>query len=184
MPPPDSCRAAATAADGSDSRRNHGRALVSSKVSCGCRHACHEPGGLSMKDAAIAGERERSPLRRRLLQVGGIGVLGLGLPDVLRAETLRRERKEPARACIFIVQYGGASHLDSWDLKPEATEDIRGPYKPISTPVPGMQVCELLPRLARLAPRYALIRSMTHGDAGHDGGMHICMTGHSNPVPD
>jgi hypothetical protein len=80
------------------------------------------------------------------------------------------------------VQYGGASHLDSLDLKPSAPQEIRGPYRPIATNVPGIQVGELLPRLARLADRYCLIRSMTHGNGGHDGGMHICMTGHSNPV--
>jgi hypothetical protein len=80
------------------------------------------------------------------------------------------------------VQYGGASHLDSLDLKPDSPQDIRGPYRPIATNVPGVQVGELLPRLARLADRYCLVRSMTHGNGGHDGGMHVCMTGHSNPV--
>jgi len=127
-----------------------------------------------------------SPDRRRLLQAGGIGVLGLGLPEVLRADEVRRRKTgtAPAQACIFIVQYGGASHLDSWDLKPDAPEDVRGPYKPISTPVPGLQVCELLPRLAKLAPEYTLIRSMTHGNPSHDGGMHVCMTGRSQPGPD
>jgi hypothetical protein len=120
------------------------------------------------------------------LQAGGIGILGLGLSDVLHADELRRMRlgEPPAQSCIFIVQYGGASHLDSWDLKPDAPENVRGPFKPISTPVPGLQVCELLPRLAKLAPQYTLIRSMTHGNPGHDGGMHVCMTGHSQPSAD
>jgi hypothetical protein len=123
--------------------------------------------------------------RRQLLQIGGIGALGLGLPQLLRAGAPGTgARSSSDKSCIFIVQYGGASHHDSWDLKPGAPEEIRGPYRPIATSVPGLQICELLPRLARLANRYGVIRSMTHGNSGHDGGMHVCMTGHSNPAPD
>jgi hypothetical protein len=79
------------------------------------------------------------------------------------------------------VQYGGASHIDSLDPKPDAPEDIRGPYHPIATNVPGIRIGELLPRLANLADRYCLVRSMSHGNGGHDGGMHVAMTGHSAP---
>ena len=120
--------------------------------------------------------------RRRLLQVGGVGALGLGLPQFLQARSPSGGSIGSERSCIFIVQYGGASHHDTWDLKPEAPAEIRGPYRPIRTSVPGIQICEKLPRLARLADRYCLIRSMTHGNGGHDGGMHVCMTGHSNPA--
>ncbi|HJT79145.1 MAG TPA: DUF1501 domain-containing protein, partial [Gemmataceae bacterium] len=123
--------------------------------------------------------------RRQLLQVGGISVLGLGLPELLQAHApLKPGGRPPERSCIFIVQYGGASHIDSLDLKPDAPEEVRGPYKPIATSAPGVRVCELLPRLARLADRYCLIRSMSHHNPGHDGGMHVCMTGHSDPAPD
>jgi uncharacterized protein (DUF1501 family) len=117
--------------------------------------------------------------RRRLLQVGGVGALGLSLPDLLRAGETKTEK-----SCIFIIQYGGCSHLDTFDLKPSASEEIRGPYKPIATSIPGFRIGELLPRLAAFADRYCLIRSMTHGDGGHDGGMHVCMTGHSRPAAD
>jgi hypothetical protein len=122
--------------------------------------------------------------RRELLQVGGISLLGLGLPEFLRARTsvTGSTARGPEKSCIFIVQYGGASHIDSWDLKPDAPEEIRGPYKPIPTSVPGVKICALLPRLARLADRYCIVRSMTHQNPGHDGGMHVCMTGHSNPA--
>jgi hypothetical protein len=123
--------------------------------------------------------------RRQLLQVGGVSLLGLTLPELLWASAQQssgRPAQVSEKSCIFIVQYGGASHLDSLDLKPGAPQDIRGPYRPLVTNVPGLQVGELLPRLARLADRYCLIRSMTHQNGGHDGGMHICMTGHSNPV--
>ncbi len=123
------------------------------------------------------------PTRRQLLQIGGIGLLGLGLPELLQARApVATSAGAAEKSCIFIVQYGGASHIDSLDLKPEAPTEIRGPYKPIATRVPGMQVGELLPRLAGLADRYCLVRSMTHGNGGHDGGMHVCMTGHSRPV--
>jgi uncharacterized protein (DUF1501 family) len=123
--------------------------------------------------------------RRRLLQIGTIVPVGLALPELLHASSpgsSRRLVRGSERSCIFIVQYGGASHIDSWDLKPEAPAEIRGPYKPIATSVPGIRIGELLPRLARLADRYCLIRSMTHGNSGHDGGMHVCMTGHSQPA--
>jgi len=125
--------------------------------------------------------------RRQLLEMGGIGILGLGLPELLRAgaspaSPKRRNSQEPS--CIFIVQYGGASHIDSLDLKPGAPDSTRSPYKPIATRVPGFQVCELLPRLANLADRYCVIRSMTHRNGGHDGGMHVAMTGHSQPQAD
>jgi hypothetical protein len=125
--------------------------------------------------------------RRRLLQVGGISMLGLGLPEILQARAplppASGARAAP-KSCIFIVQYGGASHIDSLDPKPDAPDKMRGPYRPIATRVPGIQLGELLPRLAKLADRYCLVRSMSHGNAGHDGGMHVCMTGHAVPAPD
>ncbi|MBI3864994.1 MAG: DUF1501 domain-containing protein [Planctomycetia bacterium] len=117
--------------------------------------------------------------RRRLIQLGSLGMVGLNLPHLLHAGTQSGNRD---RSCIFIVQYGGASHIDSLDLKPNAPAEIRGPYQSIATAVPGVQIGELLPRLAGMADRFALIRSMTHGNPGHDGGMHVCMTGRSAPV--
>jgi uncharacterized protein (DUF1501 family) len=134
-----------------------------------------------LKDEGFPMSRMSVLTRRRLLQVGGIGALGLGLPQFLQAGSPAARGSE--KSCIFIVQYGGASHIDSLDLKPAAPLDIRGPYRPIATSVPGLQIGELLPQLARLADRYCVIRSMTHGNTVHDGGMHICMTGHSNPLP-
>lgn len=117
--------------------------------------------------------------RRRLLQLGGIGAIGLGLPELLAANTPRAARP---KACIFIVQYGGCSQIDSFDPKPDAPAELRGPFKSIPTAVPGTRLCEHLPRLARMADKFALIRSMTHGNPGHDGGMHVAMTGHSQPT--
>src|SRR6516225_7751925 len=97
----------------------------------------------------------RRPTRRELLRIGTIGGLGLALPHLLRADAgSAGSRSVRARSCIFIVQYGGASHIDSLDPKPDAPEDIRGPYHPIATNVPGIRIGELLPRLANLADRY------------------------------
>src|SRR5258708_1517909 len=104
-----------------------------------------------------------NPTRRQLLQVGGLGILGLGLPQFLQARApVGARARGPEKSCIFIVQYGGLSHIDSWDPKPDAPDGIRGPYRPIATNVPGIRVGELMPRLANLADRYCLIRSMTH----------------------
>jgi hypothetical protein len=122
--------------------------------------------------------------RRHLLQLGGVGMLGLNLPRLLQASSPQRSDLKSEMSCIFLVQYGGCSQIDSFDLKPDAPEGIRGPYKPIATSVPGTQICELMPRLASQAHKYCLVRSMTHGNGGHDGGMHVCMTGHSNPTPE
>jgi hypothetical protein len=119
--------------------------------------------------------------RRKLLELGAIGIIGLGLPQILQARLATKSQKPSELSCIFVVQYGGCSHLDTFDPKPEAPLEVRGPYKTIATAVPGIRICELLPRLAAMADRYCLIRSMSHGDANHDGGMHVCMTGHSKP---
>lgn len=122
--------------------------------------------------------------RRRLLQVGGIGTLGMSLPDLLRVRASPSAggvRDRSPRSCIFIMQYGGASQLDTFDLKPNAPEGIRGPYRPIATAVPGIQICEMLPRLAAQADRYCLIRSMTHSKTEHLDATHICLSGHSKP---
>src|SRR5262249_35907767 len=93
-----------------------------------------------------------------------------------------RSRRAPEKSCIFIVQYGGASHIDTLDPKPNAPQEIRGPYRPIATAVPGIRFAELIPRMARLADRCCIVRSMTHRTADHDAGMHVCMTGHSSPA--
>jgi uncharacterized protein (DUF1501 family) len=120
--------------------------------------------------------------RRQLLQLGGIGAIGLGLPELLRAAADDRTRSTRPKSCIFIVQYGGCSQIDSFDPKPDAPAELRGPFQTIPTSVPGTRLCEHLPRLARIAGRYCLVRSMTHGNGGHDGGMHVAMTGHSQPA--
>src|SRR5262245_51046558 len=100
--------------------------------------------------------------RRRLLQVGGIGALGLSLPGLLRAREPGHatELHPTADACILIFLNGGPSHLDMWDMKPTAPAEVRGEFQPIATTLPGIQLSEHLPRLARHIHRCALVRSV------------------------
>src|SRR5258708_35645771 len=128
--------------------------------------------------------------RRKVLRVGGLGFLGLMWSDWLRARALAsnsgRSNKMSsslgkAKACILIFNYGGPSHLDIWDLKPDAPREVRGEFKPIAPRVPGISISEHLPRLAVLADRYAIIRSVTHRDNDHAIGAYLALTGYSHP---
>src|SRR5262249_22788945 len=96
----------------------------------------------------------------------------------------RRGRAE--KSCIFILLCGGPSHLDTWDLKPDAPAEIRGPYKPITTSVPGMRISELQPRLARLTRHWSLIRSMTPAgnNSNHFDAMHRRLSGQAGAPAD
>lgn len=119
--------------------------------------------------------------RRAVLQAGGIGSL-LGVPGMVAAgiDSEKGLGKGAARkSCIFILLCGGPSHLDTWDLKPDAPDGIRGPYKPISTSVPGMQISELHTKLASLTQHFSLIRSMTHvgNISNHFDAMHHLLSG-------
>src|SRR3954447_15784189 len=89
--------------------------------------------------------------RRQFLQAGTVGALNMAFPAMVSAgiEPDQPFGKEAAeKSCIFLWLCGGPSHLDTWDLKPNAPDGIRGPYRPIATSVPGMQICELAPKLA------------------------------------
>lgn len=119
--------------------------------------------------------------RRSLFELGFLAYGGLTLDRLLLAEA-EESAARTGRSCIFVVQYGGASQLDTVDPKPLAPEEIRGPYAPIATTVPGIQLSEKLPLLAQQAEHFSLIRSMTHHNADHNGGMHICMTGNLKPT--
>jgi hypothetical protein len=117
--------------------------------------------------------------RREILRAGSLGLFGLGLPQVLHAN--KQTRKRTAKACILLFMWGGPAHQDTWDLKPLAPLEYRGEFKPIATNVPGIQVCEHLPRLAQMAHRLAVIRSMTHGDVDHTTATHPLLTGRDLP---
>lgn len=114
-----------------------------------------------------------SPSRRRLLQIGAIGFSGLTLPRALRGGTPTVR----AKSCLLIYLDGGPSHIDLFDLKPDAPDEIRGPYRPISTSAPGIQIGELLPNVARQMHHVALLRSVCHEETVHDPAVYQMLTG-------
>src|SRR5262245_47745993 len=96
-------------------------------------------------------ERLTPPLDRRTwLQLGGLGTVGLALPDLLRAQDAT-VRSPAIKSCVLFLLHGGPSQLDTWDMKPNAPAEVRGEFKPVATSVPGIQITEHLPKLARLA---------------------------------
>jgi uncharacterized protein (DUF1501 family) len=116
--------------------------------------------------------------RRDFLRVGalGAGSVGLTLADLHRASAGRPDRDIN---CIILFLVGGPSQLDTWDLKPDAVDSVRGPFQPIKTSVPGVEISEHFPRMAQLADRYALIRSVHHNTAPiHETGHQLMQTGY------
>jgi hypothetical protein len=112
--------------------------------------------------------------RREFLRVGGgLAVAGLLSPRLTAAPS----GAAGARSCILIYLLGGPPHLDMWDLKPDAPAEVRGPFRPIATNLAGLRVCEHLPRLARLAHRYALVRSVSHNNHNHTPMIYYTLTG-------
>src|SRR6516165_4497510 len=100
-----------------------------------------------------------APDRRRFLASAAVTALALGSPLAVARPVARRDR---IRSCILIFYYGGPSHLDTFDPKPDAPAEVRGEYHTIATAVPGVRVCEYLPRAARLMNRLALVRALHH----------------------
>src|SRR5689334_4126074 len=101
--------------------------------------------------------------RRELLRVGGLGAVGLNLAGLLQlgsaaARGAAAASASPVKHCILIFYYGGPSQLDTWDLKPNAPAEVRGPFRSIATSVAGVQVCQHLPNCARIMHKLALIR--------------------------
>ncbi len=117
------------------------------------------------------------PSRRRVLQVGACGLLGLSLADLLAASTNGKQAR--ADHCILVFLNGGPSHLDMWDMKPDAPAEVRGEFKPIASSVPGLQMSEHLPRLAQQMHRCALLRSVHHSvNNAHAAAVYAALTGH------
>jgi uncharacterized protein DUF1501 len=127
--------------------------------------------------------------RRSLLQIGAVGLGGLTLPRLLAAEAGQEQagtlapREAKAKACILIYLDGGPSHIDLFDMRPQATADIRGPFQPIATSVPGTTVCEHLPQLARQMHRILQVRSMRHQETVHDPAVYQMLTGYKHLSP-
>jgi hypothetical protein len=116
--------------------------------------------------------------RREFLRFGLVGLGGLTLPELLRRRaTAESPRPRQDTALLVVWLHGGASHLETYDPKPLAPADYRGPYRPIATRVPGLQISELLPRQARVAQRFTLLRSLAHTGPCHDSGPQQLFTG-------
>src|SRR5437667_181397 len=105
--------------------------------------------------------------RRRFLKIGSLGVGGLTLPGLLRAEAAAGVRSSH-KSVILIYLVGGPPHQDMFDLKPNAPQEFAGPWRPIATNVPDMQICEAFPRLATMADKLTIVRSLVGNQADHD----------------
>ncbi len=130
--------------------------------------------------------------RRDLLKVGSLAFGGLTLDGLLRGSALRADEagvksSVPNKnlSVILVWQGGGPSHLDMWDLKPQAPAEFRGTFNPIASNVPGYRVSEHMPRLAQACDKLCIVRSVTHPDAGHESASHMLLTGYkpTNDIP-
>ena len=110
------------------------------------------------------------PSRREFLRFGLAGMGSLPLAELFRLRAVAGAAKAERKSLILVWLRGGASHLETYDPKPDAPSEYRGPYQPISTRVPGLQICELLPRHARIADKFTVLRSMAHTGGGHPAG--------------
>src|SRR6185295_6999907 len=123
--------------------------------------------------------------RRELLRAGALGLFGLSMPGLLAGRAAAPVNKTSsfgrAKSCILLFMWGGPAHQDTWDLKPDAPLEVRGEFRPISTNVPGIQICEHFPRLARRADKLCLVRSMTHDNGDHTPSTHYLLTGEPPP---
>jgi hypothetical protein len=125
---------------------------------------------------------DRGITRRRLLQVGGLGLLGLGLPSLLQAQTAGRRAR--AKSVIFLHQFGGPSHHDTFDMKPDAPAQVRGDYRPIATNAPGIQICEHLPRTAQVMDKVTVVRTVRHEMRNHNSAGYYSLTGYAPATDD
>lgn len=115
--------------------------------------------------------------RRRFLQIGGLSAFGIGLADVLRSEAQATASARSKKSVILIWQHGGPSQLDTFDMKPLAPSEYRGPYTSIPSSLPGLDVGELMPYHAKIMHHCSVIRSFSHGNGDHWAAAHWMLTG-------
>ena len=137
----------------------------------------------SSNDSLSAVGTETPVSRRRALQVGVLGAGGLSLADVMRAEALGSTPSKRTTSVIVLHMRGGPSQLETWDMKPAAPAEIRGEFSPIATSVPGIQICEVLRKMAALISHWSIVRSLEHpreyGDVSHSRGDQVVFTGYA-----
>jgi hypothetical protein len=121
--------------------------------------------------------------RRQLLQAAGAGLFGLTLPNLMRAQETLPARRGRAKSVIFMMLFGGPSQLETFDMKPDAIDEIRGPFRPTPSRTPGLRICEHLPRLAQVSDKFCVVRTMTHNYNDHSGAGHYLQTGQRWHIP-
>jgi hypothetical protein len=146
----------------------------------------------SSSGSGCLGFRRLRVNRRDALRAGALAFSGLELPALFQGRAFAAPLTQPtlavpgfgrAKSCILIFQWGGPSHLDTWDPKPDAPDAIRGPFQSIATRTPGVRISEHFPRLAQQTHRLAIVRSMSHDDPAHLSTAHRVLTGHLAPTP-
>src|SRR5918912_680523 len=110
--------------------------------------------------------------RRAFLRSGLTGLCSLGLADLLRLDAAGPARRWSRKSILVLWLWGGPSHMETFDLKPDAPSEYRGKFRPVRTNVPGIEICEHLPLLAKLADKYSLIRTLHHDSPGHVNSTH------------
>jgi hypothetical protein len=120
--------------------------------------------------------------RRGMLRIGGLAPLGLSLSSLLGAKAAKTSGTfGKAKRCLLLYMWGGPSHIDLFDMKPDAPSELRGPFNPVATKVPGIRISELMPKLGGVVDKIGFIRSVTHTDNNHSTGAHWMLTGHKHP---
>jgi hypothetical protein len=122
--------------------------------------------------------------RRRALSVGGLGMLGVTMPKLLQAGDVIGTRPAHAKSVIFLYQFGGPSHLDTFDPKPDAAAGVRSHFGVIDTAAPGIRICDQLPMMAAVMNEVSLVRTVFHTMKNHNSASYYALTGHAPPLDD
>ncbi|HSG71188.1 MAG TPA: DUF1501 domain-containing protein, partial [Planctomycetaceae bacterium] len=123
--------------------------------------------------------------RRKALSLGGMGFLGLHAPKLLKAaDSAAVKLPGKAKSVVFLYQFGGPSHVDTFDMKPNAPEGIRSKFETISSSVPGLSICEHLPEMAKVMHKVCLVRTCHHTMKNHNSASYYALTGHAPPLDD
>src|SRR5206468_3539721 len=123
--------------------------------------------------------------RRDALRIGTLGLGGLTLPGLLAARSVQADSgRRDDTSVVFLFLSGGPSHIDTYDMKPDAPSEFRGLFDPIPTRLPGLEICELMPRQAALADKLSLVRTFSHQDGNHGSAVHWVATGVLHPPAD
>jgi hypothetical protein len=128
--------------------------------------------------------RNTKVARRSLLRAGGAGLLGLSLPRLLQAQERAASLPAKAKSVVFLYQFGGPSHVDTFDMKPEAPDGVRSHFGQISTSQPGVEICDQLPETAKVMDKVTLVRTVYHTMKNHNSAAYYALTGHAPPLDD